>query len=123
VDRGYQTTQANPDVCIRLAVKVDGFEYYEMVLCYVDDILSISDNPILTLQSLTSIFKLKDDKAEEPEMYLGAQLGKMTIDNCECWTMSLEKYVLASVKNVEESLAKLGLRLPTKCYAPLASDC
>ena len=122
VDKGYRPTQADPDVWLRPAVKSDGFEYYEMVLCYVDDILSISDDPKSTLQSLTSIFKLKDDKVEEPEMYLGAQLGKMTIDGFECWTMSAEKYVLASVKNVEETLSRRGLRLPTKCYTPLASD-
>ena len=28
----------------------------------------------------------------------------------------------ASVKNVEDNLAKKGLRLPTKCYTPLPSD-
>ena len=55
-------------------------------------------------------------------MYLGAQLGKIMIDGFECWTMSAETYVLASVKNVEEVLVKRGLRLPTKCYTPLASD-
>ncbi len=36
--------------------------------------------------------------------------------------MSAEKYVSASVKNVEEALAKKNLRLPTKCYTPLATD-
>ena len=124
VDKGYRPTQADPDVWLRLAVKTDGFEYYEMVLCqHVDDILSISDDPKSTLQSLTDIFKLKDYKIEEREMHLlGAQLGKMTIDGFESWTMSAEKYVLASVKNVEESLAKRGLRLPSKCYTPLATD-
>jgi hypothetical protein len=58
----------------------------------------------------------------EPDIYLSAQLGKMNIDGLECWTMSAEKYVLASVRNVEESLAKKGLRLPTKCYTPLPPD-
>ena len=122
MDLGYRPTKADPDVWLRPAVKPDGFEYYEMVLCYVDDILSISHDPESTLRSLTGVFKLKDDKIEEPEMYLGAQLGKMMIDGFECWTISAEKYVLASVKNVEEVLAKRGLRLPTKCYTPLASD-
>jgi hypothetical protein len=36
--------------------------------------------------------------------------------------MSAEKYVVASVKNIEDTLAKRGLRLPTKCYTPLPSD-
>ncbi len=122
MDIGYRPTKADPDVWLRPAVKVNGFEYYEMVLCYVDDILSISDDPHSTLMALTTTFKLKDDKIEEPEIYLGAQLGKIVVDEVECWTMSAEKYVNASVKNVEESLAKRGLRLPTKVFTPLASD-
>ena len=56
-------------------------------------------------------------------MYLGAQLNEMYIDGNECWTMSTEKYVNSSVKNVEETLVKLGLlRLPSKCYTPKQSD-
>ena len=46
----------------------------------------------------------------------------MDVDGARCWTMSAEKYVSASVKNVEESLAKKGLRLPSKCYTPLPTD-
>jgi hypothetical protein len=122
VDIGYKPTKADPDVWLRPAAKTNGFEYYELVLCYVDDILCISDNPKATLFDLTSVFKLKDDKIEPPDVYLGAQLDKMIIGDVECWTMSAEKYVTASVKNVDEALAKRGLRLPSKCYTPLASD-
>ena len=121
-DIGYTPTKADPDVWLRPAVKRDGFQYYEIVLCYVDDILAISMDPEATLKGLQVTFKLKDDKIEEPAMHLGAQLGRMTIDGINCWTMSAEKYVLASVKNVEETLAKKGLRLPTKCYTPLPAD-
>ena len=122
MDTGYKPTKADSDVWLRPAVKANGFECYEMVLCYVDNILSISHDPHSTLIALTTTFKLKDDKIEAPEIYLGAQLGRMVVDEVECWTMSAEKYVDASVKNVEESLAKRGLRLPTKVYTPLASD-
>ncbi len=107
-DIGYKPTKADPDVWLRPAVKADAFEYYKLVLCYLDDILSISDNPKATLTDLTTVFKLKGDKIEPPDIYLGAQLDKMFIGDAECWTMSAEKYVTASVKNVEESLAKGG---------------
>jgi hypothetical protein len=122
MDTGYLPTKADPDVWIRPAVKPDGFQYYESALCYVDNILSMLHDPKSTLLALTSIFKLKDDKIEEPDIYPGAQLGRMIVNEVECWTMSAEKYVVASVKNVEESLPKRGLRLPTKCYTPLASN-
>jgi hypothetical protein len=61
-------------------------------------------------------------KIEVPDMFLGATLGTMQIDGHDCWTMGAEKYVLASIKNVEESLAKKGVRLPTKCCTPLPTD-
>ena len=93
-----------------------------MVLCCADDILSISHDPHATLTALTSTFKLKDDKIAKPDVYLGAQLGKMVVDEVKCWKMSAEKYVNASVKNVEERLAKKGLCSPTKCYTSLSSD-
>ena len=121
-DMGYVSTKADPDVWLRPAVKADGFEYYEVVLCYVDDVLVVSADPRATLEGLQTTFKLKDDKIEEPEMYLGAQLGHLVIDGMTCWTMSAEKYVLAAVKNVEETLARRGLRLPTKCYTLLPTD-
>jgi hypothetical protein len=37
------------------------------------------------------------------------------------WTMTSDNYVAAAVKNLEERLAKQGLRLPSKCVTPLAS--
>ena len=36
--------------------------------------------------------------------------------------MSAEQYVIASVKNVKDFLAKRGLCLPSKCYTPLATN-
>jgi Reverse transcriptase (RNA-dependent DNA polymerase) len=121
-DMGYVPMKVNPDVWLRLAVKADGFEYYELVLCYVDDVLSISANPEVALKTLTGTFTLKDKKIEKPEMYLGAQLGQMDVNGTSCWTMSAEKYMNASVKNVEETLARKGLRLPSKVYTPLPTD-
>lgn len=48
MDIGYRPTKADPDVWLRPAVKPDGFQYYEMTLCYVDDILSMSHDPQAT---------------------------------------------------------------------------
>ena len=58
--------------------------------------------------------KLKDNKIEEQDMYLGAKFGKMNIDGVEVWTMSAEQYIVASVQEVEAGLAEQGLRLPIK---------
>jgi hypothetical protein len=82
----------------------------------------MSDDPKSTLTALTSVFKLKDNKVEEPDVYLGAQLSKINVDGVKCWIMSTEKYADASVTNVEESLAKKGLRFPGKVWTPLPPD-
>ena len=119
-DLGYTPTKGDPDVYIRKAVKPDGFEYYEMALVYVDDILVVSHEPMKTMDGIRAKFTLKGDKAEVPTDYLGAVLEKKSNDyGEEVWYISAEKYVKAAVKNVEEKLAKAGERLPGKCRSPL----
>ena len=76
---GYTPTEAEPDVWLRKSVKADGFQYYEMVLCYVDDVLCISDDLMKTMKGIQRTFKLKDDNIDEPEDYLGATLEKMIV--------------------------------------------
>ena len=49
---GYTPTKADPDVWLRKSVKADGFQYYAMVLCYVYDILCISDDPMKTMKGI-----------------------------------------------------------------------
>ena len=63
----YTPSKADPDVWLRPAVKPDGFEYYEMILCYVDDVLSISHDAMKTMKGIHHKFKLKDDKIMEPD--------------------------------------------------------
>ena len=40
---GFMPCKADPDLWMRLAVKATGEAYWEYVLCYVDDILTISE--------------------------------------------------------------------------------
>ena len=58
-------------------MKPDGAEYSDMVLCYVDDMLAISDMPMRKMEGIRSVFKLKYDKAEVPDVYLGAMLSQI----------------------------------------------
>ena len=115
------STHADPDVWRRPAVKPDGFEYYEYILCYVDDLLAISHDAQKVLKSVQNTFKFKDDKIDKPDVSLGAQLDKMSVDGFEGWTMSSEKYVKSAIKNIEQTLAETNQRLLTKCRTPLSS--
>ena len=80
-DISFKPTKADPNVWICPAVKLDGNEYYEYIMCYIDDILSVSHDAKSILQSLQGQFKLKGDKIEPPDMYLGAQLETMQVDS------------------------------------------
>ena len=73
----YTPTKADPDVYMCAAIKTNGTTYYEYVLVYVDDVLCISNQPMTTMKGLKESFKLKDDKIEETDVYLGASLSEM----------------------------------------------
>ncbi len=118
-DLNYLPTKGDPDVWIRAATKPDGFKYYEMVLVYVDDILCVSHDPKATMAGIQATFKLKDDKIDKPEIYLGAQLCQKVINGVECWMMSSEQYIKAAITNVETKLNESGQRLPTRCTTVL----
>jgi hypothetical protein len=110
---GFQSSMADPDVWLRAASKGDGEDYYEYVLMYVDDILAISCNARLILEEIQGTFKLKNDKIETPEFYLGAKLQQKDINGYKCWTITTQDYIKAAVKNVEETLKKSERHLPT----------
>ena len=69
-DMSFKPSHADPDVWMRPAVKPDKEEYYEYVLVYVDDILSISHAPKLIMDQISQGFKFKNNKVEPPEIYL-----------------------------------------------------
>jgi hypothetical protein len=121
IGMGYCSTGADPDVYIQKATKPDGYHYYEMVLCYVDDILVISHTLHATTDELKLTFKLKNDKVAHPDMYLGAHLERKVMSGLLCWTMTSNDYVNTAAKNLVERLEKQGMRLPTRCSTPLAS--
>ena len=118
-DIGFISTKADPDVWIRLAVNPDGAKYYAYVMCYVDDILSVSLDAISVLRSLQQQFKLKDDKIEPPDIYLSAQLGTIEVEGHHGWFMSSEEYIKSAIQNIEDTLQKAAQHLPLKCKTPL----
>ena len=70
-------------------VKPDGFEYYEMVLIYVDDILCCSHAPKGTMDALAELYELKAGSVGEPTQYLGANIEKFQLpDGRVVWSLS-----------------------------------
>ena len=61
---------------MRPAVKDDGDNYYEYVLCYVDDILTSSSNPHTIMEAISKTYQLKKGSVKEPDLYLGSDVKK-----------------------------------------------
>ncbi|KAI2499403.1 Reverse transcriptase (RNA-dependent DNA polymerase) [Fragilaria crotonensis] len=75
------------------------------------------------MEGIQATFRLKDNKIEKPEHYLGAQLEQKIIGDVECWTMSSEEYVKAAIVNVETALDATGQRLlPSRCTTPMQAN-
>ena len=78
------------------------------ILCVMLMIYCLSLDAKSILRSLRGQFKLKGDKIEPPDRYLGEQLGTMQVKGNDGWFMSSEKYVKSAIQNIEEMLQKMG---------------
>jgi hypothetical protein len=66
----FQPSLADPDVWIRAASKLDGYEYYKY---NVDDLLVISHYPGKAMQTIQTAYRLKEEPTP-PKTYLGAMI-------------------------------------------------
>ena len=108
-DLGFESTQADPDVWIRPAVRDDGFEYYEMLFVYVDDILALSHKAKALIQAIGEYYRIKPGSDHEPELYLGTNIEKVQKKNgVEIWASSPRDYVKNAIKTVETLLDEDG---------------
>jgi hypothetical protein len=123
-DLGFKSSLADPDVWYKPATKPDGFQYYEYVLIYVDDILVFSHQPKITMAALGTLYRLKDGSIGKPERYLGATVKQWRFpeDTAKIrWGLCSDQYVTEAVRNVELELHALQQQLPTKTSTPLSN--
>jgi hypothetical protein len=68
------------------------------VLCYVDDVLCIHHDAMKQIRAINKWIPLKKSSVGNPDIYLGAKLRKIVLDNgVEAWSMSPSKYVQEAV--------------------------
>ena len=71
----------------------------------MDDCLCIHHDSRRQLEHLDQYFKMKPGSIGDPDIYLGAKLCKMTLENgVQAWALSPSKYVQEAVRNVEKYL-------------------
>jgi len=114
-DINFARSKADPDVWMRKARKPSGFEYWEYILCYVDNILVISHNPQLIMDSISQFVTFKPGSIEPPKSYLGADVYCVTIHDSnqdtpmkQVWAMSANEYVKRAIQEVERVLGESG---------------
>ena len=121
-DMGFKSSEADPDVWFRPAVKSDGEEYYEYVLCYVDDVLGISVDVEGLLKEIAKDFKFKKDEIKPPDYYLGGKIERKELNGKKIWTVCSRDYAKLSLKNIEDRAKKYGFEVPTKVTTPMSSN-
>lgn len=117
---GFQSSLADPDVWMRPATSESGFEYYEYILVYVDDILVLSVSPQPIMQTVQQAYRLKEPPTA-PTTYLGATIKPWSIpqDSNPVWSMNCVQYLKEAIKNVELELNKAGQCLRGKPSTPM----
>jgi hypothetical protein len=115
---GFENSMADPDVWLRPAAKENGFDYYEYLIVYVDDILVLSHRAKEVMNTIEQLYRLKEP-ASTPKTYLGASILEWSISGDKMWAMSSQKYVKEAIRCVEVELQKTGERLVGKPTTPM----
>ena len=92
---GYTACKADPDLWMRMEQRPDdGVWYYSYILFYVDDCLCIRHDAEEKLKEIDKFFPMKPGSIGDPDIYLGAKLRKVTLNNgVQCWALSPTKYI------------------------------
>ena len=78
---GCRSSYVDPDLWLRPSVKLDSFDYYEYILCYINDVLFISPNLQKLMKRIQEDFNLKDDTIKPPDVDVGATLDKIKLES------------------------------------------
>jgi hypothetical protein len=117
---GYESTKVDPNVWIRPAVKPNRFEYYEMLLVYVDDILVVAFDPKLTMDAIGKLYRLKEGSVGSAERSLGANIKRVQLPNgTMAWSIGADEYIDNALETVKATLESEGMKLKGKAPKPL----
>jgi hypothetical protein len=104
-DIGFVSTIADPDVWIRPAACKDGYEYYEMLLVYVGDVLAISHEPKVLIDAIGEYYKVNLEVIRNPISIL-EQMSK----KCKCQMVGkFGLHLLAITSRMLSRLSKVYL--------------
>jgi hypothetical protein len=119
----FTPSLADPDVWIRAAAKPNGYEYYEYILVYVDDLLVISHDPSKAMKTIQLAYRLKEEPTS-PKTYLGANIKDWYVpgDSRRIWSMNCQHYIKEAIRCLEVELNKSGMTLKGKPNTPMQTS-
>ena len=117
----YKPSKADPDMYMKRKVRSTGEEYYSYLIVYVDDLLSIDDNPENAINHIGQMFRIKEGSVGFPSMYLGANVRKWQSqttagESVDCVAMGSTSYIKEAVRAVEERMKEHNLGYESKRY-------
>ncbi len=121
---GFKSCLADPDVWMRPAIKPDGSTNYEYLLAHVDDILVFSTAPLLIMDQIGKLYRLKEGSQGKPSKYLGADVVEYYLPDDKSkprWAFSSAQYVGEAIQTVELELTKSNNYLSTTARTPFSS--
>ena len=79
-----------------------------MILVYVDGVLHMSHDTVLSMLMLGKSYRLKANKFGEPDCYLGTNIEKVCVGQTILFSMQCDDYVKSSITSVEKMLEDNG---------------
>ena len=90
-------------------MRLYGYEYYEMLLVYVDVIIIIYHLGDQVAKKTGDFYNIKEGSQGQPMHYLGVETEKIqTKDEREIWMTSSRYYITNEIDNVEVLLLEDG---------------
>jgi hypothetical protein len=105
---------ADADVWMRPAVKLDGTEYYELIFVHTDFIFVLSTNPNDILMCLDLHYMLKPGSIGKPNQFLGYEVGEYCLPDDPTkvqWYCSSDKYI-----REQFAMSPIGLKVGSRLY-------
>ena len=117
----YKTTRADPDMYMKRKTRKNGEKYYAYLIVYVDDLLSIDEDPEAAINHIGQMFRIKEGSVGFPKMYLGANIREWESQDAageavNCVAMGCNSYIKEAIRAVEERMRENNLTYASKRY-------
>eukprot|EP00804_Cyclotella_cryptica_P009223 CCRYP_020308-RA/>CCRYP_020308-RA protein AED:0.33 eAED:0.33 QI:0/0/0/1/0/0/3/0/300 len=112
---GLQVVPADPDQWLKEQTDRKGIRYYSYILCCVDNLLVVHNNPKHIMDKINGFLLLKPDSVGPPKMYLGAKLRKKTFEARRTEFCAI-KHGIENLRGIRYKLRTMGIPLKSASY-------